>query len=170
MLLSIEGEALCHIVNLYRSYYAPAPRDFTASNIADLAKRVCRFSSGTFSIIDIQDGKHICTFDGAAPDELRRARVPFPLAWYVKKEQGLPFGKDVTIAKYYNTIRHGASDNVSFLPPHRHLYKSASTHYQVPCSISKTVKSHFCSRSFGLKKPVASSGERLQTEAKTMAL
>ena len=115
--LSIEGEAFCHIINLYRIYSKPRPKDFKTLDIARSVTRVafCRFPFGTLSI-DTQDGTCIGTFDSGASEQLRQARVPFSVRSAGIYEDCLSIGKEVTIAKYYNTIHHGASDTVMFLP------------------------------------------------------
>ena len=113
--LSIEGEVLCHIVNLYRFYLGPTPEDFSTLGVAPSS---CRFPFGTLLIV-VEDRMCIGTFDSGAPEVLCLARVPFAFEGHPVGFSGwgkcLSLGEGLIIAKYYNTIHHGASDKALFL-------------------------------------------------------
>jgi hypothetical protein len=124
--LTIEGEALCHIINLYRTYSKPALRGFpgkTGNPLLRIGSRpssenyayACRFPFGTLSLKG--DGaSHIGSFDCGAPEEPASTRVPFYHGSWIVQRENLLFAEEWIVAKYYNALYHGASDSAIFLP------------------------------------------------------
>jgi hypothetical protein len=110
--LDIDGQAFCHIVNLYREYTESAPDELSRES----EKAVCRMPFGTLSILREEDSKFNVSFQSGTPEELAAPRVPFSYhVWFLPGDR-LKFEKEVVVARYYNAIHHGVSDTKAVLP------------------------------------------------------
>jgi hypothetical protein len=109
--LDIDGQALCHIVNLYREYTSSAPNELSRASPGS----VCRLPFGTLSIHK-DESKFIVSFQSGTPEELCAPRVPFSCSVQRYPVKHLRFEQEVVVAKYYNAIHHGVSDTRAVLP------------------------------------------------------
>ena len=115
--LEIEGEALCHIINIYRIYDISAPSNFSHIDISGASS--CRISFGSLSVKRI--GQHFaCSFQPGTPKELSKNRVPFS---YSRPSLGpsdvrsASFEPGLVVVKYLETLLYGISENKAILPP-----------------------------------------------------
>lgn len=109
--LDIDGQALCHIVNLYREYSSSAPNELSRASPGS----VCRLPFGTLSIHK-DESKFIVSFQSGTPEELCAPRVPFTCSVWRHPAKHLRFEQEVVVARYYNAIHHGVSDTRAVLP------------------------------------------------------
>jgi hypothetical protein len=109
--LDIDGQALCHIVNLYREYTSSAPNELSRASSGS----VCRLPFGTLSTHK-DESKFIVSFQSGTPEELCAPRVPFSCSVWLHPAEHLRFEQEVVVARYYNAIHHGVSDTRAVLP------------------------------------------------------
>ena len=123
--LDIDGQVLCHIVNLYRVYHEPAPSSFSrdlplpiflgATQECDGYSISCDFPFGIISTRMEQD-RLIARFMPGTPQELSTARVPFTYQTLALQGTNLSLDPEALVASYYNTLYYGISDTSISLP------------------------------------------------------
>lgn len=106
--LEVDGDVICHIINLYRLYNDAAPNDFL--HLARL--KSCRFPFGRLSLHQVNDN-FIATFKPGTNQDLSSKRVPFSYSCPELKGTYLPFDKETLVAKYYNAVHHQISDTAA---------------------------------------------------------
>ena len=105
--LEVDGDVMCHIINLYRLYNNPAPRDFSNDDLGQ-----CRFHFGRLSLGPWAD-KFAATFEPRTNDDLSSQRVPFSYSASHLIGTHLRFDREALVARYFNAIYHQISDTAA---------------------------------------------------------
>ena len=113
--LAIDGQALCHIINLYRSYnerYMEGERNEGSA----FEEHGCRMQFGLLKL-SRANTRFSLVFEAGTAEELSSPRKPF--CYYAPCVTGthLRFEPEVVVARYFNTIHHGISEASAMLPP-----------------------------------------------------
>ena len=107
--LDIDGQVLCHIINLYRVYLEPAPNTFSRDPSDGLRLETgeviisypddmsCDFPFGTISVRKDQD-RFVARFTPGTTQELSTTRIPFTYEKYSRKATKLSLDPEALIA------------------------------------------------------------------------
>lgn len=105
--LEVDGEVMCHIINLYRLYNDGAPQDFSRDILGH-----CCFPFGRLSL-DQSGNKFVATFVPGTNDDLSSQRVPFSYYEPFLAGTHLRFEEETLVANYFNAIHHQISDSAA---------------------------------------------------------
>ncbi|KAK3995007.1 hypothetical protein QBC44DRAFT_320930 [Cladorrhinum sp. PSN332] len=109
--LVIDGEALCHIINLYQTYTEPRPRKISG------AEGKAQTSFGRLALRDGPDSSSIVTFEPAELSKLSATRKLFQASHRLWRHNSFPsFDESIVAARYLNAIYYGASEESLMLP------------------------------------------------------
>ncbi|KAL9617182.1 MAG: hypothetical protein Q9160_007986 [Pyrenula sp. 1 TL-2023] len=111
--LKIDGQVLCHVVNIYRLYTTKYMEQRLSST--SIFPQVFEMPFGKLSVSK-NDSQFVATFESGTSEELSSARVPFSYHCWLISGTCLKFDQEVVIARYFNTIHHGVSDSNAMLP------------------------------------------------------
>ena len=110
--LEVDGEVLCHIINLYRLYDGRFARS-TDSEAYHLLKEGCKLPFGRLDLSK-ESLNHVATFQSTTPADLSQARQSFCCKWQHTLGY-LAFEPLVVVTRYLNAIHHSVSESKAML-------------------------------------------------------
>lgn len=114
--LEIEGEALCHIINLYRLYYKSTPSRFTSVDLPKVPSY--RMPFGTLSVRR-DHNIFVCSFEPGTFKELSEPRAPFSSSCgypWTTDTKGINLDPAVVDIEYFQALHHGISKSNAIRP------------------------------------------------------
>ena len=110
--LEVDGEVLCHIINLYRLYDGRSA-DSIGSEAHCLLEEGCKLPFGRLDLSK-EGSDYIATFRATTPKELCDTRQPFCCSSDFPR--GIPaFEPNAVVALYLNALHHGVSKSEAVL-------------------------------------------------------
>ena len=114
--MDIDGQVLCHIINLYRVYHRDSNTELWLLEKPEWGlPAVCRTPFGKMSLHE-EDARYVAVFEHGTPEEVEARRVPFSYRTYTTGDRFLEFDEKLVIAAYFNALYYGISDASIMIP------------------------------------------------------
>ncbi|OAA67648.1 hypothetical protein ISF_03824 [Cordyceps fumosorosea ARSEF 2679] len=105
--LIVEGQAMCHIINLFRIYRSPMPRTLSMGHSSNQKDAECELSFGTMKFRPMDEG-FVVKFEPATQGALARKKAPFRHDFHYPEFPEFKFKPELVLSKYINCWERGA--------------------------------------------------------------